>query len=387
MSKRYRLLIFAIFAVVALAGCVGTRQGVSWPTIGIVELNGEQNIVVAFTDQVAIVNPSNGAPARLINPSTGEVRRDENNDARTWVLLGGENDGAQFYANPIPLDDETFLIADYNNRLLEVDTVTASIERVIPVADHILADILVADGMMYIPFQSGGVTAMSLDDYEEIWSFSTNEGVWSKPLLLDDLVVFTSLDHFMYAVEPDSGELVWSVDLEGGVGSTPLLANDRLYVGSYNKKLFEVSLDGEILNSYEVQNWIWGTPAIDEEGILYVGDFSGWVHALDTNDNLAEVWSVQAANRGIRPGPLLYENSVIVVSRDGFVYWLDRRDGVVTNDQEIEGNPELLGDLLLLEPSETLDIDEPLIIVSTVNPGELLVAFGVDGRQTWVYRR
>ena len=78
---------------------------------------------------------------------------------------------------------------------------------------------------------------------------------------------------------------------------------------------------------------------------------------------------------------------VIVAARDGKVYWLDKRGGELINAREIEGAPELLGDLLLLEPGETLDIDEPLLIVSSVDTGKLLIAFGVDGRQTWIYRR
>lgn len=376
-----------MLAVVALAGCVGTRQGVSWPTIGIIELNGEQNIVVSYTDQINIIEPSNGFAAPLVN-SSGEVRRDENGDARSWSLAGGEIDGAQFYALPIPLDEDTFLVADYNSRLLEIDIISLSVERVIPLTDHVLAEMVLEDGVLYIPLQSSGMIAMTIEDYDTIWTYPTEEGVWAKPLIVDDLLIVTSVDHYMYALDKTSGELQWKVDLEGGVGSTPLLANNKLYIGSYNKKFFEVSLDGEILNSYDTQNWVWGTPAIDENGIAYVTDLSGFVHAVDTNDGLSEVWSKQVATRGIRSGPLLVEGNVVVASRDGFVYWLDRRDGVSVREQEIEGAPELLGDLMLLEPSETLDIDDPLIIISTVNTGELLIAFDVDGnRQSWVYRR
>jgi outer membrane protein assembly factor BamB len=384
---RYRLLIFALLAIVILAGCVGTRQGVSWPTLSLVELDGEQQIIVAYQGQVDILSPSNGALAPLINPATGEIRRDEENNARNWVLSGADYENAQFYSNPIRRDEETLVVADHNNRLLEIDTVTATVVRTIPLEDHVLADILVVDGVMVIPLQSSGVTAITIDDYEVLWSYPIGEGVWAKPILVNDMIVFTSPDHYMYAVDK-TGELHWKVDLEGAVASTPLLANDRLYVGSFNKKFFEVSLDGDILNTYDTQNWVWGTPAIDEDGIVYVTDLSGYVHALDTTDNLSEIWSVQVATRGIRSGPLAYEDSVIVASRDGIVYWIDRRNGVVLTEKEIDGNPELLGDLLLIEPSESLNIDKPLIIVSTVDTGKLLVAFEVDGlRQPWVYKR
>lgn len=363
-------------------------MGTSWPSLDVIELDGEQHLVVSYNDQVAILSPDVGAPARLINPVTGEVRRTENNDPRTWVLQGTQYDNAQFFANPIPLENDRFLMADHNYRLLEVDAITTSVEQITAVDDHILADMQLEDGVLYIPFQAGGVTAMLFEDRSILWTYPTEEGVWAKPLIVDDMVIFPSLDHYLYAVDKTSGELIWRADLEGGVASTPLIIEDRIYVGSFNKAFFEVSVsDGEILNRYETQNWVWGTPALDENGIVYLADLSGYVHALDTNDNLAEVWSVQVATRGIRPGPIYYDERVIVASRDGIVYWVDARDGLVLNDQEIEGRPELLGDLLLLEPSETMDIDEPLVIVSSVNTGELLIAFGIDGRQNWVYRR
>ena len=55
----------------------------------------------------------------------------------------------------------------------------------------------------------------------------------------------------------------------------------------------------------------------------------------------------QIAERGIRAGPVVYGERVIVASRDGRVYWLDRRDGVLINSREIDNRPELLGDMLL----------------------------------------
>jgi outer membrane protein assembly factor BamB len=383
---RFRLIIFALLAVFILAGCVGTRMGVSWPTVDVIELNGEQQLVVSYEGQVDLVSPENGKSAPLLN-SEGEVRRDEDNNARKWSLLGSEFDNAQFFANPIHLDEDKIIVADYNNRLIEIDTIGLSTQRVIPLDDHVLANILVDEGVMYVPLQATGLTAIQIDDYEVLWTYPVEEGVWAEPLLVDDMIVVTSPNHHMYAIDKVTGEFLWEADLEGAVASKPLLANDRLYIGSFNRKVFEVTLDGEIRNTYETQNWVWGTPAIDDEGILFVADLSGYVHALDTADDLSVVWSSQIATRGIRPGPLLVGDKVVVASRDGFAYWVDRQDGLAKGN-EIEGNPELLSDLLLIEPSEWLSIDEPLILISAVDTSKLLIAFDVDGNnQVWVYGR
>ena len=361
-------------------------MGVSWPSIGLIEVNGQQHISLAYSDQLAILNPSNGVAIRLTDPATGEAIRDNENNARNWVLMGSNSENAQFYSLPIRLDDEFLLVADHNRRLLKVSTIGATVTRTFPTPDQIVANMLETDDAIYVSFQNGGIRAIAKDDFSEFWTFPTEAGVWSQPILADDMIVFSSVDHFLYAIDLD-GQLVWSVDLGGSVASSPLFANGRLYAGSFNKSFFEISLDGRILNKYDTQNWVWGTPAIDEYGIIYVADLSGFVHALDTENNLAERWSVQVAERGIRAGPLVVEERIVVASRDGKVYWLDRRDGELINAREIEGKPELLGNMLLLEPSDSLDIDEPLLIVSSVDTGRLLIAFGVDGRQTWVYSR
>ena len=362
-------------------------MGVSWPSIGLIDLNGQQHISMAYNDQIAILNPSNGVAARLINPDSGNPIRDNENNPRNWVLSGASYENANFYAQPIRIDNETLLIADHNKKLLKVDSVVAEVQRAIPVADNIVASMLEVDDVIYVPYQNGGLRATSLIDFSELWTFPTGAGIWAKPLLVNHMIVIPSVDHFLYAVDRETGMKLWSIDLGGSVTSTPLFENERLYVGSFNKSFFEISLDGQILNKYDTQNWVWGTPAADENGIVYVADLGGYVHALDSTSGLREIWSIQVADRGIRAGPLVYEQRVIVASRDGKVYWLDSFDGELINAREIEGAPELLGNLLLLKPSETLDIDEPLVIVSSVDPGRLVIAFGVDGRQTWVYPR
>ena len=378
------LLILAIFLA---TGCVGARMGVSWPSVGLITVNGEGNIALAYNNDIAILNPANGAPLRLINPLNGAPMLDSENNPRSWILRGSDIGGEQFYSLPVVVDDETMLVAANSGKLLVVDSVLLDLTRSIPLADKVVASTLEADGVLYVPYQNGGLSARSMVDNREIWRFHTEEGIWATPLLAGEMVIVSSIDHHLHALDRSSGQRIWSVDLGGSVASTPLLANSRLYVGSFNKSFYEISLDGEILSRYDTQNWVWGTPAIDERGVVYVADLSGFVHALDAERNLSEIWSNQVAERGIRAGPMVYLDRVIVASRDGRVYWLDRRDGVLINSREIDNRPELLGDMLFLEPSATLNIDVPLLIVSSVDEGRLLIAFEVDGRQAWVYPR
>jgi len=107
------------------------------------------------------------------------------------------------------------------------------------------------------------------------------------------------------------------------------------------------------------------------------------VYALNPAD-LSEIWKVQATSRGIRPSPLVTGDYVIVAARDGLVKWLNRQDGATVYERNAEA--EVLSELLLIEPSDALNLPQPLVIVSTVAPNRLLIAYTLnEAGQQWVY--
>ena len=193
---RMRIILLLMLAA-TLSSCVGTRMGVSWPSIGLIELNGQQHISLAYNDQVAILNPSNGVAARLIDPSSGDPIRDSENNPRNWVLSGAAHENAQFFALPIRLDEDSLLIADYNSNLLKVNSIGATVSRAYPVKDQIVANLLEADDIVYVPLLNDGVIAVSKLDYNEIWASRDIAGVWAQPLLVGDMLVIPSVNHHL----------------------------------------------------------------------------------------------------------------------------------------------------------------------------------------------
>ena len=227
--RRPLLILLLALMLLTLPACVGGRMGVSWPAVGLIDLNGETHIALSYNNEVTLLVPSNGAPARLVNPLDGGNLRDNENNPRTWVLRGSDNDGAQFHTAPVRVDDETVVIADHNRRLLRVDSVFVEVQRSLPLVDKVVANPLKSDGVLYVPFQNGGLSAISLEDYREIWRFPTDAGIWAQPLLVNDMLILTSIDHYLYAVERSTGQGIWSVDLRrrcgfhATVGQRPLV--------------------------------------------------------------------------------------------------------------------------------------------------------------------
>jgi outer membrane protein assembly factor BamB len=384
------ILLLAVSVLFFTAGCAPTRVGVSWPVVDTIVMNDTTRLLVAYNNIVTMIEPGNGALTRLETPE-GEPRVNDDGSPRIWQLDGKEAENAQFFSRPVRLDDETLLLGAYNHRLLKVDLLTAKINTTKLITEPIIADLTATDDTVFASLMYGDVLALDRDTLEQRWQADTLDGVWSQPVVVDNVVYVASADHHLYAFSADTGKPVWSqsVDLEGLAGAAPLYADGFLYVGSYSHKVFKVNADdGSIVGSYQAHNWIWSTPVL-YDGILYVTDLSGYVHAIDAT-TMEAVWSVKAANKGIRPSPLVTETVVVVASRDGIIHWLARDTGETLSTREIEGRPEILSDLLLLERGENLRIPETLVVVSTVNLSHLVVAFPLDytsGYQGWVYAR
>jgi outer membrane protein assembly factor BamB len=259
----------------------------------------------------------------------------------------------------------------------------------IPLQSGVLADVATSDDLFFVPYRNGDVQALDRETYEEVWRLDTQEGVWATPVLQDGVLYVSSIDHFLYAVDAETGESVWSnpVDLEGAVAASPLYADGFLYVGSYSHKLYKIDAsNGEIVAEYEGNNWIWGTPVLYEDAIYYT-DLSGYVYALNADD-LTLIWEERHAERGIRPAPVVTDEFVVAASRDGKVYWLDRETGSLVLDRELEGRPEILSDILLLEADPEAGVDDAIIIVGSTDPGRLVGAFSLENSlPIWVYDR
>jgi hypothetical protein len=68
------------------------------------------------------------------------------------------------------------------------------------------------------------------------------------------------------------------------------------------------------------------------------------------------------------------------------VYWLSRETGEVLVTRQMAG--EVLGNILSVQPSETNGLSQPMIVVSTLNHTEYVVAFAADnGERLWAYTR
>ena len=375
---RHALLLLLLFWV---AACVPIRQESGWPVLS--TLGDGDSILLTYNNKITMIDAGNGQPVRLRN-ADGEIRVDEEGKARIWEFSGPEAAPNQFFSKPLQLDENNLLVLSNTERLFEVNLARADarLEEGKELPGRILASPLLGEELVYVGAERT-LLALERDSHQLRWSFETGQSIWSQPLLLDGMLLFTSLDHNLYALDPQEGTEIWRLDLGGAAPVAPVLYEGQLYTGSFSRKIFKISGQGSILAEFSTEDWVWGAPAIID-GVLYAADLGGNVYALEIREeSFRLLWQSEVSERAIRATPVASGEYVIVAGRDQKLYWLDRDDGRTYFTRELAG--EIVSDMLLLDQGAD---SEPLLAVSTLANEDALVAYGVqNGERRWTYSR
>lgn len=392
--NRSRLLLLVVLAMLVASGCAPTRLGTAWPALANVTINEQPRVIVSYNNWVVALNPSTGKVLELLD-ANGAVRTDDTGQPRRWEIDGNANGlGAQFYSQPIVREvdgEQQLILPTHSLKLLIADPATARIENTAgeTMSGPIISNAAEDDEHYYIGFDTRDLVALDKKTLQEDWRYATTSSVWASPVVVDGVVYFSTIDHNVYALNAANGRMLWATptDTGGLVGAAPLVVDGFVYVGNTLDKVVKINATtGAIVTEVKLNNWVWSTPALSADGLLIVSDLSGWVYGIDPQD-LSITWETQVGERGLRSSPLVTPTHIVVASRDGKVHWLNL-DGSKAFDREIEGNPEVLGNLLYVPANETAGINEPLIMVSTLNLSHLVVAFAEEsGTQRWVYAR
>ena len=219
------------------------------------------------------------------------------------------------------------------------------------------------DGSVYVITTNGFLYAFN-PDFSEIFTqpFEANGDVESSPAIgIDGTIYFGSLDSNLYAVKPD-GSLKWKFQTGGVIVSSPAIDEDgTIYIGSGDGNLYAVEDKGEgnpvkkwefpagseIAGSspsigrdgdiyiglggefpkfiavtkegnlkwcFSTENGITSTPAISEDGTIFVGSFDGNVYAFENDDDEAVGFSISGKVENINNGAGIADALVIITS-------------------------------------------------------------------------
>ena len=190
----------------------------------------------------------------------------------------------------------------------------------------------VSDGVIYVGSQAGSLHAVDMVTGRELWSVETGGPVFHAPLVHSDIVIFGSWDGGLRAVSKAEGVLKWKfqageVDWDVRdifVNGIPIVVDDVVYFSSEDFNVYAVNVEtgrevwhhnlGEEPQAREI-------PIMDRTA--YIGAWDGHVHALDI-DSGELVWRSETddADRAALPDQVPFVTVVPIVTEDA-VYFSD----------------------------------------------------------------
>jgi len=123
-----------------------------------------------------------------------------------------------------------------------------------------------------------------------------------------------------YSTEYNPGTEIWRFENDGLIEDTPVISNDgTIYFGGAVdfQPWYLVALypNGILKWRYKIGYLIWGSsPAIDEDGTIYVGSWDSYLYAINPNGTLK--WRI-AAGGNIASSPAIAEDGTIYVGTMG----------------------------------------------------------------------
>jgi outer membrane protein assembly factor BamB len=179
--------------------------------------------------------------------------------------------------------------------------------------------------------------------------------MWGAPTTDGKLIFVSSLDHSLYAVDPETHQIVWKKDLGGSVPGSPLVAADgaSLYVGSFARKVVAVeAASGAIRWTADLKDWVWGAPALAGDTV-YAADISGNLYSLGAPSG-KNAWPEIKPDGAITGSPIALPDGVAVATESGFVYAYKPDGSTLWPPANIGGKiyttPVLAGDRILVAP-------------------------------------
>lgn len=345
-KKKYLFILLIVLFALTLGACTGRRVTTTgWSGITI----KEDIVYFSFGPQVYAL--------------------DLNNGFQKWVYPEEEESGMDFYAAPVFADEENQLIlASYNNTIYSVDPDTGQKKWafVVPKSKNdneksrFIASPLVTNQAIFAPSSDNNLYAIDFAGVP-LWTFETGDPIWASPTWSEgcQCIYLASMDHFLYAVDPESGSLLWkSEDLGGPVVSQPTVSdNGLILVSTFANEV--IALDEkshQVEWRYNTSDWAWASPVIDGDQV-YASDLSGTFYALDLNSG-DPLWQTQPGGSIVSAvlvqDDLIYIGTHIEKNTSSLV--VVNRDGVIQRNQPINGklytSPASDGDTILISPAE-----------------------------------
>jgi outer membrane protein assembly factor BamB len=177
----------------------------------------------------------------------------------------------------------------------------------------------IAAGVAYVADGKGVLHALNLSDGKSRWTYKSEGGFATTPLVLDNKVYLGDLDGLLHCISADKGEKIWTFDSGGGIHSSPNISPDRKMIlfGNDSAQIFAVDAQtGKKIWEGASGDRVNACPAIGHGVALFTG-CDARLLALNLKDG-TEKFGFDLG--GLAPGsPTILDEAIIAATGEGTV--------------------------------------------------------------------
>lgn len=177
----------------------------------------------------------------------------------------------------------------------------------------------IANGLIYVGNELGDFLAINFHG-ELKWRFRAKRAITSSPTISGQMVLFSSLDSTLYALNQGNGFVTWRFRLGKGSISSPCVMDNIIFVGAADGFIYAVEAKtSKELWRFRTEHQVSSSPVIYKDS-LYCGSVDGYLYCLDSRSGRLR-WKYGTEGQ-IVGSPLVYDDVVYVGSTDRQVYAL-----------------------------------------------------------------
>jgi len=182
------------------------------------------------------------------------------------------------------------------------------------------------------------------DDYGEIYS--------SAVVDQEGIIYFGTIggDSSLYALYPN-GTRKWKYHANGLIWSTPAIADDgTIYLPSWGSHLFALYPNGTVKWNFGAQDPIASSVTIAEDGTMYIGTMAGNLFAI--NSNGTEQWHLYLGGNLISSPAIGHDNTVYIGTTSNYFYAINPNGTLKWQfgAGQFKGNPSIASDDTIYAP-------------------------------------
>lgn len=371
-------LLFSILLILSLAGCGSHKPVVVKPTplttldtaAPTIDKRWVHHIALTDADLLASVHrPVIAGAAVFICNDKGRVLALSTDRGRSlWQYDSGLSlSGALTYA------DGLLVVGSDDGDVLALSAADGQLRWRRKVSSEVLAAPAISDGIVVIRSVDGRIVALDSNDGKRLWMYQLSvpslslHGL-SRPLIGAGVVFAGFADGKLVALDLHSGRELWQLAVTvpqgrselqrlADVDADPVEADGVVFAAAFHGRVVAVKQsDGRLLWARDLS--VYRGLAVDDKA-LYVVDDEDAVWAISRR-NGATLWKQEALLHRSLTTPLLVDGRLLVGDVQGYLHWLDVRDGsFVTRSR--------LGD----KPIRQLQRDDPGALYALSSDGRL----------------